>query len=75
MNAVKTASFKGLEEMLKRGIRPGSLVCIYGAKGRYLIGTHKRRQEMGVCKFPDGSMVGIGSLSYAARMNDKVSVK
>jgi hypothetical protein len=62
--STKFQDLKDLDGKLTGGADPGSVVCSQRLNADIVIGTDTQGNETGFCKMKDGSMIGLGSLSF-----------
>jgi putative hemolysin len=67
-----TVTWKGVDhDALRGGANPGAVLCARRL-GTLVIGTTANGSEQSFCRFDDGSMLGTGSITYAASNPDEV---
>lgn len=68
VKALKKASLKNV--MIEGGANPGAVLC-GGLGGIVVLAVDSHKNETSYCRFPDGSVVASGSITFHARKNDQ----
>ncbi len=74
LQALKIASFKGLEKHFKNGANRGAVACQRRLKGLVMIAYDRNGNEETFCKFKDGSLLASDSIWFHAFENDAKKV-
>jgi len=70
-----SASTKGLEKEFKGGANRGAVICKKKMFGKLIFAADSRGNQTTFCHFPDGSLIGNGTILFHALKNDKQSGK
>lgn len=54
------------DQDLRGGANPGAVVCAQVLRGKIVVGRFEDGSELSLCRFHDGSLLGTGSILFAA---------